>query len=142
MGADLPGTIRSVAYCFWTRTPQTRFALLGFFAQALELAAVGVGEGRGACQTQFDQVFIEEMLIHSVFVFVCVEVDVSEGVAVGVLGVAYACSTPRRRYGSLRSHILLRLHLGGVPQAVHQDEGNACQYIRGPGRRGPKRRTG
>jgi hypothetical protein len=59
---------------------------LGFFQLALELAAVGVGEGGGAGKTQLDAVPIEEVIVGAVFG--SVEVNVCECPAVGVLRVA------------------------------------------------------
>jgi hypothetical protein len=52
------------------------------------VAAVGVGEGRGASEAQDDELLVEEVLVETVFVRV--QIDVGEGAAVGILGVAYA----------------------------------------------------
>jgi hypothetical protein len=76
----LPG--HSVARYVGARTPQPHSALLGFFAQPLEVAAVGVGEGGCAGEAQDDEVLVEGVLVRAVFVWV--EIDVGEGASVGV----------------------------------------------------------
>jgi hypothetical protein len=43
--------------------PQAGASLLGLLSQPLELAAEGVGEGGGAGESQFDEVFVEEVLV-------------------------------------------------------------------------------
>src|SRR5215211_4336706 len=79
---------RSVRCWFGAGAPEARLALLSFFAQALELAAVGVGEGGGPGVTLLQEILVEEVLVGAISVRV--EVEVGEGPAVGVLGVAYA----------------------------------------------------
>src|SRR4028118_2124937 len=78
----------SVERCSGAGTPEAGFALLGFLAQSLELAAVGVGEGGRAGQPQSQEILVEEVLVGAVLVRV--EVDVGESATVRVLGVAYA----------------------------------------------------
>ena len=82
----LPG--HSVAYYLGACTPQSHSALLGFFAQPLELAALGVREGGCVGEAQDDEVLVEGVLVSAVFVWV--EIDVGEGAAVGVFGVSDA----------------------------------------------------
>ena len=79
---------RSVACYLGTSAPQSRAPLLALFAQPLEAAAVGVGEGSRARHPQHDEILVEEVLVEAVLVRV--EVDVGEGATVGVLGVSYA----------------------------------------------------
>jgi hypothetical protein len=63
--------------------PQSDATSLDVLAQSFELALVSMGEGRGARQTTFDQVSIEEAIVGSIAVRV--EVDVGERAAVVVL---------------------------------------------------------
>lgn len=56
------------------RPPEPYLPGLGLLPQPLEIAAVGVGEGGGAGETQGDEVLVEEVFVASVAVRV--EVDV------------------------------------------------------------------
>ena len=67
----------SVAPYFRTSTPEAGAPGLGLFAQPLELAAVGVGEGARASQSQLDQLLVEETLVLPVTVDV--QVDIGKG---------------------------------------------------------------
>ena len=66
--------------------PQSRAPLLCLFAGSLELASIGVGESRGASESEFYEIFIEQALVATVCVGV--QVEVSEGAAVGVFNKA------------------------------------------------------
>src|SRR3712207_3432177 len=72
----------------WAGIPQTGSLGFGFLAQPLELVAVGVREGGGAGESQFDEVLVEEVLVLPVAVRI--QVDVSQCPPIGVLGVADA----------------------------------------------------
>jgi hypothetical protein len=63
--------------------------LLGLLAQPLKLAAVLVREGGGAGEAQLDQeVIVIEMLVEAVAVGI--EIDLGQGSAIGIFGVADA----------------------------------------------------
>jgi hypothetical protein len=91
----------SVAYYLGARTPQSHTVLLCFLTQPLELATVGVGEGRCAGQAQLYEILVEEVRVDSILVGI--EVDVGECATVSVLRVSYA------RY--LKSHEFVGQHL-------------------------------
>jgi hypothetical protein len=81
-----------VAHLGLALPPKTHSPLLGFFPEALELAAVSVGEGGSASQSQLDEVLVEEVLV--VPVSVGVQVDVGKGSPVGVFSAAK--TSPKR----------------------------------------------
>jgi hypothetical protein len=70
----------------WAGTPQTGPLGFGFLPQPLELAAIGVGEGGGAGESQFDEVLVEEVLVLPVAVRI--QVHVSQSPPIGILGVS------------------------------------------------------
>ena len=118
--------------CIGTGAPKARPALLGPLAQALELAAVGVGERGGAGQTEGDEVLVEEVLVGAISIGV--EVDVGEGSAVGVLGVSYA--------RDLEPNKLLREGLLRVGAASLPKQPMGCSGATVSGVSTPIRRTG
>ncbi len=103
-----------VAHLGLALPPKAHSPLLGFFPKALELAAVGVGEGGRASQSQLDQLLVEEKLVLPVTIGV--QVDVGKGSPVGILGVSDAWDlqpNERVRKGSFRvAGSLFRLLFG------------------------------
>ena len=67
---------------FGTGAPQSRSSLFRLFPGPLELAAIGVSEGRCACKTKLYEVLVEEVFVDSVSVGV--EVNLRESPSVGV----------------------------------------------------------